>query len=91
MVSQKIEKELRQRYPAINREILEIKTGLNETIVKFRNGSNIMVCTASENSRGLRANLVIVDESRLVSETILDSVIKSFLNVMRIPPFLNKL
>lgn len=90
MVSQKIEKELRQRYPAINREILEIKTGLNETIVKFRNGSNIMVCTASENSRGLRANLVIVDESRLVSETILDSVIKSFLNVMRIPPFLNK-
>ena len=52
LVSQKIDKELKQRYPAIEREIKEIKTGINETLVRFKNGSIIQVCVASENSRG---------------------------------------
>lgn len=59
LVSQKIDKELRQRYPAIDREILEIKTGINETLVRFKNGSIIQVCVASENSRGYFFNFFI--------------------------------
>ena len=52
IISSKIKAELADRYPAIAREILEIKTGLNDSSVKFKNGSFITVVVGNDNARG---------------------------------------
>lgn len=45
--------------PNLRKEIVEIKVGTNETIVKFRNGSTISAINASENTRGKLLILII--------------------------------
>ena len=65
-----------------------IKTSYNEAYVKFKNGSKIQAVTSNDNSRGIRANILIVDEFRMVNKTVLDKVLKPFLNVVRQPRYL---
>lgn len=67
-----------------------IKTGMNETEVLFLNGSKISAQTSSDNSRGLRCNILIMDEFRLIKKDIIDEVLKPMLNVVRQPPFMSK-
>ncbi|MDY7043678.1 terminase large subunit [Virgibacillus sp. M23] len=74
--------------PNVEREIKEFKTGANECYVLFKNGSKIQASTSNDNARGLRANILIVDEFRLVSKETLDKVLRPFLNVNRTPPYL---
>ena len=52
IISSKIKVELADRFPAIAREILEIKTGVNDSSVKFKNGSYITVVVGNDNARG---------------------------------------
>lgn len=89
IVTQKIEKELMQ-YPNIAREIKDIKTGNNEIVVRFHNGSTIEAVTSTDSSRGYRGNILILDEFRLIKEDNLKKVLRPFLNVNRQPPYLNK-
>lgn len=72
---------------ALRCEILEWSDGVNKTEVIFRNGSKISAEVASDNSRGFRGNILIVDEFRLVKKKIIDDVLKPMLNVPRIPPY----
>ncbi len=66
LVREKISKELMGQSPMLRREILDIKIGTHETSVTFRNGSSILAINASENTRGLRANILVVDEYRMI-------------------------
>ncbi len=75
--------------PNLRREIKDVKTGANETFVLFKNGSKIEAVVSNDNSRGYRANILIVDEFRLVAKSVLDEVLIPFLNVNRIPPYLS--
>ena len=59
LVKEKIEKELMRNSPNLAREILEIKTGIHETSVKFKNGSTIEAINASENTRGFRCQVLV--------------------------------
>lgn len=78
-------------YPAIRFEIGDkrknIKDGLNDTHVDFENGSKIMAVTSNDNSRGIRCNILIVDEFRMVKKEIVDKVLTPMLNVARQPGF----
>lgn len=92
VISEKIV-ALYRNYAGVRREIGNVKnirTGLNETSVTFMNGSVISAETSSDNSRGLRCNILIVDEFRMVKKDVLDKVLKPMLNVYRQPPFLTR-
>jgi hypothetical protein len=81
--------ELRHKYSNIDREIEKLTINPNNAEVVFYDGSTIKAVPSSESARGNRANYVIVEESRLVSKEILESVIKPFLEV-RMPPYMKK-
>jgi Terminase large subunit, T4likevirus-type, N-terminal len=89
IITEKIEKELMQN-PNLAREIKQIKSSSNDATVIFHNGSTIEAVTSSENSRGYRGNILILEEFRMIDENILNTVLKPFLNVYRQPPFLKK-
>lgn len=80
-------------YPRIRDEIGDIKNikvSQNETYVQFPNGSKISAETSTDSSRGLRCNILIVDEFRLVNKKMIDEVLKPMMNVNRVPAFKNK-
>ena len=56
----------------------------------FKNGSFIKVVTATETSRGARSNILIIDESRLVDQKIVDTVLRPMNGSPRQPGFLRK-
>lgn len=58
-----------------------------EAMVMFKNSSYIKVVTASDNARSNRANILIVDEFRMVKKDIIDTVLKKFLTSRRMPPY----
>lgn len=92
IISEKIW-QLYHSYPAIQYEIGDIKNikiSQNITEVQFPNGSKISAETSSDNSRGLRCNILIVDEFRLVTKDVIDKILKPMLNVNRQPAFLKK-
>lgn len=89
IVSEKIQKELMPQSSNLTREISDIRTGQNETEVKFKNGSSIIVVPATDNARGHRATLNIYEEFRMIDKNIIDSVLSPFL-VVRQPPYLKK-
>lgn len=72
----------------LEREIKELKTSANECHVVFWNGSKITAVTSGDGARGYRANILIVDEFRLVSKETIDMILRPFLNVNRTPPYL---
>lgn len=72
----------------VEREIKEFKTSANECYVVFFNGSKITAVTSGDSARGYRANILIVDEFRLISKETIDTILRPFLNVNRTPPYL---
>lgn len=79
--------------PAVRYEIGNkkdnIKTSVNEARVDFKGGSHIYAATSGESSRGLRCNILICDEHRLIKKDTLDKILKPMLNVYRQPPYLS--
>lgn len=71
-------------------EIGEIKLNQAESIVVFRNGSNIKVVTATDSARHNRATILIVDEYRMVDKNTIDTVLRKFLTSPRHPGFRDK-
>lgn len=90
LISQKIEKELMAMSPNLRREIKEVKCGANEAKVTFHNGSTIEAVVSGEQSRGYRANILIIDEFRLVPKEVQERIMVPFLNVNRQPAFTKK-
>ena len=72
----------------LRNEIDKISNTLNNMECSFKNGSVIFVCTASDTSRGHRANILIIDEYRMVDPNIIDTVLRKFLTASREPGYL---
>lgn len=82
--------DLKNNSPNLAREIDEIKTGANDARVAFRNGSWIRCVAANQGARSKRANIVVVDEYRMVPKEIVDGVIRKFMTAPRQPKYLQK-
>lgn len=83
----KIMLEIRPHSPELALEIDDRQTKMNGTdaVVVFKNGSFIKVVTAGDSARGSRANILIIDEFRLVKKDIVDTVLRKFLTNSRMP------
>ena len=90
LISQKIQKELMNKYPNLKREISDIQVGQNIALVKFKNGSTIEAVASGDSSRGYRATLLVLEEARMINKGILDAVLRPFLNTIRRPKFYDK-
>lgn len=89
MVSAKIEDELMQWSKPLAAEIEKVSTSTNDTYVKFRNSSKIIVYTANDNARGNRSHASCREEFRQIDKKIEDSVISPFQTV-RNRPYMRK-
>jgi hypothetical protein len=86
----KITDDFMQHSPLLCNEIKRTSTGINDCGVWFKNGSWIQVRVAGESSRGARSNIIIIDESRMVSQKIYDTIIRPMNAVSRQPGYLRK-
>ena len=86
----KITDDFMQKSPLLRNEILKTTTGQNDCFVYFKNGSWIRVVIAGETSRGARSNILIIDESRLVPQKIVDTVLRPMNAAPRQPGYLSK-
>lgn len=88
-VLEKILMELKPNSPELAAEIDEKETKINGTnaMVAFKNGSYIKVVTASDSSRGNRANILLLDEFRMVSKDVIDTILRKFLTQRRMPKY----
>jgi len=90
IVTEKIVKDFMNNYPNVTREIKEVHTGINKTMVVFKNGSTIECVSSTDNARGFRANILIIDEYRMVKLDVIKNVLRRFLATPRQPKYLNK-
>ena len=92
LIREKIVNELMNMSPNLRKEInpREIKIGTNESYVKFKNGSTITAINASENTRGKRAHILVVDEYVQIKNGFdtLTKILQPFLQVVRQPKYL---
>lgn len=88
-VLEKIMFELKPSSPELAAEIDEKETKINNTtaIIAFKNTSMIKVVTASDNARGNRCNVLLLDEFRLISKSTIDTVLRKFLTLRRMPKY----
>ena len=86
----KIQDDFMKRSPILCSEIEKCNIGQNDATISFKNTSWIKTRTSSENSRSARANIIIVDEFRMVDENVLNTVLRKFLTSPRQPKYLEK-
>ena len=88
-VLEKILLELKPNSPELAAEIDDKNTKINGTNAQivFKNGSYIKVVTASDSSRGNRANLLLLDEFRMIAKDVIDTILRKFLTQRRMPRY----
>ena len=86
----KITDDLMPRSALIRSEISKVSIGQNDCSIYFKNNSWIRVVTATQSSRGVRSTAIAVDESRLVDQKIVDTVIRPMNSTPRRPGYLDK-
>lgn len=89
-ILEKIKIELVPNAPLLKNEIKDLHLSPSDSFIEFHNSSIIKVVTASDNARGARANILLVDEYRMVDKTTLDTVLRRFLTAPRYPGYLHK-
>lgn len=89
-VALKITDDFMQKSPLLRNEIKKVSMSLNECTIYFKGHSWIRVVTATETSRGSRANILIIDESRMVDKRIVDTVLRPMNAAPRQPGYLSK-
>ena len=82
--------DLRKNSPNLAREISDLKSSTNDARVEFHNGSWIKIVASNDGARSKRANLLIVDEFRMVDLEIITKVLRKFLTAPRNPRYLEK-
>lgn len=70
-------KELVPNSPLLQSEIKKVDINNQKAEIIFRNGSYVKVVTATDSARGARANLILVDEYRMMDEDIINMVLKN--------------
>lgn len=89
-VLKKITGELMPNSPNLRCEIEKVVINSGDAFISFKNGSQIFVVVAGDSARGKRCNILIVDEFRLVNESVIDIVLKNFLRAERYRPYMSK-
>ena len=88
-VIEKIMLELVPGSPELAAEIdvKQSRTNGTEARVVFFNTSVIKVVTASDSARGSRCNILLLDEFRLISLDVINTVLRKFLTQRRMPRY----
>ena len=88
-VLEKIMLELKPASKELAAEIDEKQTKINGTNAQivFKNSSYIKVVTASDSARGNRANLLLLDEFRMIAKDVIDTILRKFLTQKRMPRY----
>ena len=89
IITDKIE-TLRKQYPALDKEIEKVQKNNDNIRCIFKNGSVIEAIVSGDGARGMRGNVLVCDEFRLIKLDVINSVLKQFLTNPRKPPFLDK-
>ena len=91
-VLEKIKTEILPRSPELQAELKggDVKISSLDAVATFKNGSFIKVVTASDSARGNRANVLILDEFRMIDKDTIDTVLTKFLTSSRQPGYLSK-
>lgn len=84
-VLEKITQELVPKSKELSAEIKDIRINGTDAFITFHNTSVIKVVTASDSARGNRANVLLLDEFRLIDKTTIDTVLRKFLTLRRMP------
>ena len=89
-VLEKIIYELKPASAELRAEINEKESKINGTnaCIVFFNTSVIKVVTASDTARGNRANVLLLDEFRLISKDTIDTILRKFLTLRRMPDYI---
>ena len=74
----------------LRNEISFISSSVNNARVDFKNGSWINIVTSNDNARHNRANIIVVDEFRMVDLNVINTVLRKFLTTTRMPGYLSK-
>ena len=85
IVNEKIRNKLMPESAMLRKEIETIIDNQNDTTIKFRNGSTIVVLPALDTSRGARSTFIIYEEFRQIDKFIVDSVISPMQEVRPTP------
>ena len=90
-VLEKILQELVPKSQELRAEINWKDTKINGTNAQivFNNTSVIKVVTASDSARGNRCNVLLLDEYRLISKVVIDTILRKFLTYRRMPDYLD--
>jgi len=86
-VLEKIMLELKPNSPELAAEIEDAKINGTDAKIIFKNGSYIKVVTAGDSARGNRATVLILDEFRLISKDVIDTILRKFLTQRRMPKY----
>lgn len=88
-ILEKIILELKPISPELCAEIDEKQSKINGTNAQivFFNTSVIKVVTASDTARGNRCHVLLLDEYRLISKDTIDTVLRKFLTLRRMPRY----
>lgn len=88
-VLEKIILELKPNSEELRAEINEKESKINGTNAQivFNNTSVIKVVTASDSARGNRCNVLLLDEYRLIDKDTIDTVLRKFLTLRRMPKY----
>ena len=80
IVTQKILGEIYNRFSKVRQEIdfKNSSVAQNDTYVKFWNGSEIVVVTGGDSSRGNRACIIIYEEARTLELSVIKNVLSKF-------------
>lgn len=89
-VLNKIVEEFMPQSPNLRNEIAKYNTSPAEGYIHWKNGSIIKVVTARDSARSARANIIIMDEFRLIDKGVVDKVLRKFKAAQRRPNFYNK-
>ncbi len=82
-----LSKSIELKYELVNGDV---KITTSECIAQFKNGSFIKVVTAKDSARGNRANVLVLDEARMIDKDTIDTVLTKFLTASRHPGYLSK-
>lgn len=91
-IFEKILNEIVPKSPELYNEIdwKQTKTGGQEAMLVFKNTSTIKIVTASDSARSNRAQVLLIDEFRMVKKDTINTVLRKFFAGPRHPGYMDK-
>lgn len=86
----KITDDFMHKSSLLRNEISNVSTLRDNCGIIFKNGSILRIVVAGESSRGARSNILIIDESRMIDQKIVDTILKPMNGTPRQPGYLMK-